>query len=373
MRVVIAGAGVAGLACALALRQLGFDCHLQERVAGTGRDGMGFLLTPMVSGLLRGLGVADATLARAPLRGFSLQEPGGREPGVATLPAGFAGASRAGLMQALRQAWADEARVQRGRPVVHYEFDRSGQRGFALLQDQAELHADLFIGADGARSRARQQLFHDPGLVAAQVHEFVGLAQAPGLGRGLGGCFRKLHHRPRGLAFGLLPVDEDQAVWFLQFDARRHAAWTRPGASPPSELLQQVVGRWPAPVPALLAATVPSHIHHWQPLDGDVPPTLVRGRLVLAGDAAAPLLPFTSQGVAAALADALALRDALRGVHDAAGLAPALARYDALRRPARQRLVLAGRRMALEFLQPSPPPGAVQRVPVALDEACEPA
>ena len=146
-----------------------------------------------------------------------------------------------------------------------------------------------------------------------------------------------------------------------------------PSPPPPSELLQQAVGHWPAPVPALLAATAPSCIHHWQPLDGDVPPTLVRGRLVLAGDAAAPLLPFTSQGVAAALADALALRDALRGVHDPAGLAPALARYDTLRRPARQHLVMEGRRMAQEFLQPTAPPGAAPRVPVVFDEACEPA
>lgn len=372
MRVVIAGAGVAGLACALALRQLGFDCRLHERAAGPGCGGMGFLLTPKVSGLLQQLGVAADALARVPLRGFTLQELGGRGPVTAALPAGFAGASRAALMQGLLAAWGDEARVLRGRAVLHYEFDRSGQRGFALLQDHTELYADLFIGADGARSRARQHLFPGTGLVAARVHEFVGLAQAPGLGRELGGCFGKLHHRPRGLAFGQLPVGEDQAVWFVQFDAERHAAWTRPGAPPPGDLLQQALGHWPAPVPALLAATAPACIHHWQPQDAEVPPALARGRLVLAGDAAAPLLPFTSQGVTAALADALALRDVLRHVRDAAGLAPALARYDALRRPPRQRLVAEGRRMAQEFLLPRPPATA-PCMPVALDEACEPA
>ncbi len=372
MRVVIAGAGVAGLACALALRPLGFDCHLHERAVGAGCGGMGFLLTPKVSGLLRALGVAEETLARVPLHGFSLQEPDGDGAFTTALPAGFAGASRAALMQALLEAWGDEARVLRGRPVVHYEFDRSGHRCSAMLQDQTELHADLFIGADGARSRARQQLFPGTGAVPARVHEFVGLAQGPGLGRSLAGRFGKQHDRPRGLAFGQLPVDEDRAVWFLQFDAERHAAWTRPGAPPAAELLQHAVGHWPAPVPALLAATAPPCIHHWQPLDGDVPPALMRGRLVLAGDAAAPLLPFTSQGVATALADALALRDALRSVHDAAGLAASLARYDALRRPPRQRLVAEGRRMTQEFLQPCPPGGA-QRVPVAFDEACEPA
>jgi salicylate hydroxylase len=61
----------------------------------------------------------------------------------------------------------------------------------------------------------------------------------------------------------------------------------------------------------LPAATESRDMHVWCPLDTDLIPYFHQKNLVLAGDAAHPLSPFTSQGVSSAIADAEALANAL--------------------------------------------------------------
>src|SRR5262245_24634463 len=72
--------------------------------------------------------------------------------------------------------------------------------------------------------------------------------------------------------------------------------------------------------------------HAWRKWALNVLPPLsawARGRIVLIGDAAHPMLPYLAQGGALALEDALVLADCL---HDAADPRAALSRFAALRR-----------------------------------------
>jgi 2-polyprenyl-6-methoxyphenol hydroxylase-like FAD-dependent oxidoreductase len=77
--------------------------------------------------------------------------------------------------------------------------------------------------------------------------------------------------------------------------------------------------------------------------------------VVLLGDSAHPMLPFTSQGSSAALEDALRLATVLRGTNggDAVEVREALQRYSALRGPELVPLLEEGRELRRLFLDPT--------------------
>ncbi len=80
-----------------------------------------------------------------------------------------------------------------------------------------------------------------------------------------------------------------------------------------------------------------------------------RGNVALAGDAAHPLLPFTSQGVNSSLEDAVLLSGLLQRCRGPQDLPDLLRSYERQRRPKRLGCVEAGPRMARAFVQPSQP------------------
>ena len=97
-------------------------------------------------------------------------------------------------------------------------------------------------------------------------------------------------------------------IWFLQVDA---AAVRFEGldASGRSSLVRELVGDWSLPVLDLILRTNFGRSYVWRTADMDPLPSLASANLAFVGDAGHPLLPFTSQGVASALVDAVALGD----------------------------------------------------------------
>jgi salicylate hydroxylase len=84
----------------------------------------------------------------------------------------------------------------------------------------------------------------------------------------------------------------------------------------------------------------------------DAPSSMVRGNVALIGDAAHPLLPFTSQGANSALEDAADLVAAVATCTSPDELEPALRAYSHRRRPRRASHVAAGRSIAADFVNP---------------------
>jgi len=163
-----------------------------------------------------------------------------------------------------------------------------------------------------------------------------------------------------GLAVGLLPLARGRLVWFVQFDTERHG-W--PHAAGPLPFLTDLLRRFPPWLREVIAATESGLPHHWRPLDLDPPTRLVGPNIVLLGDAAHPLLPFTSQGVNLALEDACLLRDLLRDAGDSAAIEAALRAYERNRLPLVRHYVAAGRGMAAAFLTLGPDRGLLPVAP----------
>jgi 2-polyprenyl-6-methoxyphenol hydroxylase-like FAD-dependent oxidoreductase len=245
----------------------------------------------------------------------------------------------------------------RGAPdqLVHYNhgFERfvwHRERARAVCFQNGRSHrADAFIAADGVRSSCRLSLGCGAMTTPGRVKEIVAHVRQPLLAAELGHRFLKVLDPAGGLAVGLVPVGDGRLIWFLQFDSQRFAV---PQPCELGAFLEELIRPFPAVVRHVLGATDPARAHLWHTVDEAPATRWSKGNVVLAGDAAHPLLPFTSQGVNAALEDAVLLSDLLLGCRDPGELPELFDVYERQRRPALLGCVDAGRQMARDFVQP---------------------
>ncbi len=348
MKVAIFGAGLAGLACAISLDAEGHDCEIYERTRQAQDAGMGFILLPEAITGLVSLGVLlQGNRSGVPLAHYICRNSSGEVLEQQSLPAGTR-SFRRDLIAAMT------ASLNGSLPIVfHSELDRleldsqGGVRG-AYFSSGCKVDAELYLAADGSRSRARAAIYPHWSTRSAPVAEVVGMLRCADAIGWSQGNFNKFHAQSGGLAFGVVPVDRDHLVWFLQFDVEK---FQLPPDTPEALLnfVENLVGEWAEPVPHLLHHTDFSRVHLWRPVDADLVPQFYRGKLVLVGDAAHPMLPFTSRGVSSAIADAIVLTEAL---HATDNLNRALARYSAQRWRECAPYISKGRDLTRNFLAP---------------------
>lgn len=272
---------------------------------------------------------------------------------------GSLGVLRRDLVALLRQALPASVRLEAGRAIG---LEARGPGSFAVVdEDQKRWCADLIVAADGVHSSCRPGLFPEARLTPERVTELVLSLADPTLRRELAGRCRKFQDPASGLALGLLPCRDERLVAYAQFATARHPAPGREGDV--ASFLEARFGGWNPLLERLLANLSTASSHLWHTTDLDPLPRLHCGNMVLVGDSAHPLLPFTSQGSAAALEDALCLAATLAGTdgRDAQELPIALERYSQRRSRALQPLVQQGRALRHRFLDP----GSAATAPVA--------
>lgn len=310
---------------------------------------MGFIMMPQGLAGLRSFGVALPDIAGGvPLHRYRHRNAAGKIVGEQAMPAGAFAVCRRDLMAALEQALPGDGVLAYGAELDTLRFDASGHVAAARLRSGERIQAGLYVGADGHRSRARQELFPHWPMAQARVMEMVGITGNAQVRHWARCDLNKFHADDGGIAIGLLPVNDEHVVWYLQFDSQRFP----PPAPDPSArrvFAHRLVGAWADPIPSALAGCDFSRVHLWRPVNGDLVPRFHQGNLVLVGDAAHPLLPFTSQGVSSAIADAVLLADAL-AAEDVLG--DALAAYSIERRQHRAPFVAQGRALTRNFLAP---------------------
>jgi aspartate/methionine/tyrosine aminotransferase/2-polyprenyl-6-methoxyphenol hydroxylase-like FAD-dependent oxidoreductase len=371
MEIAIFGAGIAGLMAGITLRSQGHHCRIYERMRQGHETGMGFILMPEGIDCLQSFGVKlTGEHSGAPLHRYCCRSSAGQILYEQPLPAGARSMRRKDLLAALLQALPADGAPVFDAELSGLEFDAAGNVVSARLNTGETVKAAVYVSAEGIHSRARQALFPAWPSEQAQVLEVVGLVQCPNTVRWASHNFNKFHAAGGGIAFGTLAVDAGHVIWYLQFDANRFPLPPEDAEDPPlarRQFVKSLVGDWAEPIPHLLDITDFSRTHLWRPLDADLVPSFHRGNLVLAGDAAHPLSPFTSQGVSSAVSDAVALAEALKAGSD---LEPALARYSAERREQCAPYVAKGRELTRHFL--SPQIGSTILLPIAQSEHLEP-
>ncbi len=326
------GAGVAGLAVALALARRGVPVQVVEQAPEIREVGAGLQISPNGAAVLRALGLG-ADLDRTSQKAVAVALCDGLT-GKAVLRLDLARlrsrqdyrfVHRSDLIAMLAAA-AVAAGVTILLGVVVEDLRLSGGPP-RLLLDGTEAAAGLLIGADGVHSAVRQALNPGAGPQFSGQVAWRALVADTGSAEAVAQVFmgpgRHLVSYPlRGGALRNIVAVEERTGWAAE-------GWQH--RDDPAQLRAAFVG-FGGPVPGWLARV--QEVHLWGLFRHPVAPVWHRQGAVILGDAAHPMLPFLAQGANMALEDAWVLADCLAGGGD-------LAAYQAARQGRVQRVVAA--------------------------------
>jgi 2-polyprenyl-6-methoxyphenol hydroxylase-like FAD-dependent oxidoreductase len=331
--VVVAGAGIGGLAAAAALRGVGWDVLVVERAPELAEVGAGVGLWPNA---VRALEVIDPDLARTLCRRWALRGEMGLRSAQGRWPARL-GTSwferRYGSPVVLVARRVLLALLAELVPVADLWLSSTlgsarcaGSRAVAYGQGPAgafEIETDLLVAADGVHSALRSLV--DPRATARYAGHTAWRALIPaGLAPPVPGSSDTWG---QGRRFGYAPMGDGGVYWFASTLAAAGGVMT----SHELPVLRERFGGWHEPIPSLLEATPAAAL-----LRNDVwrlhppPRRLASWRIALVGDAGHAMTPDLGQGASQALEDAATLA-ALIAQAGPTVIPAALSRYNAAR------------------------------------------
>lgn len=357
--VLVAGAGIGGLAAALSLHRAGFRVAVREAVAEIRPLGVGINLLPHSVRHLFELGLESALDASAirtsELRYYSKhgkliwREPRGTDAGYRWPQYSIhRGRLQMLLLEAARERLGRDA-VLTGQAVVDLAETDGRVRIRLRTPDGAEdeTEARLLIAADGIHSAIRRKFYPAEGApIWNGAVLWRGLSEARPYLDGRTMCMSG-HQAQKFVNYPLGPADPSSGLapinWIaeLRFDPGkgwRREDWNRAGRI--EDFLPRFADwtfDW-LDIPALVRSA--GAIYEYPMVDRDPLARWTFGRTSLLGDAAHPMYPIGSNGASQAILDARALTAALMK-H---GPEPeALQDYEMERRPKTSAIVLANR------------------------------
>jgi 2-polyprenyl-6-methoxyphenol hydroxylase-like FAD-dependent oxidoreductase len=345
-RALIVGAGIGGLAAAIALRKAGWAVRVFERSASLRELGFGVGLAPNAMAALGELGVGDAVRARGfePTRA-EMRRLDGTVLKRAVVPPGILGgpfvvAMRPALYGLLLEA-ADASSVTAGTEAAGFSIN--GRNVTLRLADGTNAEGDLLVGADGVRSIIRRQLHpSDPPPRPSRIVSVRGAVD--GAVGHLGGS-DAIYYLGPGIESAFIRASATGIYWFfavaeelLPEKVRLEAERTHSADPPLAHMAPQFDDTFRA------VTSVTTELRYDGVLvDRDPLPRWGRGPVTLIGDAAHPMLPHTGQGAAQAIVDAVTLGTMLAPEGE---IEATLRRFEGERQAKTAALVRQGRRTA---------------------------
>lgn len=350
MKIVVIGAGIAGLSCAITLRKAGHEVIIAERYQFFREVGLGFVIMPNGLAALDAIGVGSAVRDNGcMLQHAILQDVHGDTIKSDAIP-NCLGIKRSRIIDALNALLPQDIFVT-GFHFSHFNFNASGKAIEAVSEDGKTLGADLFVAADGANSFTRNLLFPEHKLRQTNIQELVGIATVPALMNQINANLLKTQNFEANLSFGILPCGKHQVIWYMQFNSEKYPLTDLTDIGK-KQFTKKHLAAWPEMVQKVLAATEFSKVFLWVTRDMDVMPQWHRENVVLAGDAAHLALPFTSQGTNSALDDAFELGKLLANANADTDFNALFQQYHTQRAVAIERYLQFGRMLEQRFLYP---------------------
>lgn len=349
MKVVVIGGGIAGITAGALLHRRQHDVVVCEREFGIPARGNAFLMHNDGVGILNELKKIDRKIYM-PLPGktinkFVLKRPSGKE-----------------LMNMKISPWQCIKRsefinflyslvpydiVREGRVFDRFLYD-NGKAIAAVFQNGEIEYGDVFIGADGSNSRVRADILGPTNYTPVEVKEVVGISRNSRIVEQYKDTFTKFQSNVKGIAFGFIPTNDEEVVWFMQYDpAIDDVADKSPEAL--KEFCLNMTNRFPDVVREVIESDDFSNTYIWFTRDFDLLPTFHKGNVVLIGDAAHLALPFTSAGTTNAIRDAKVL---LEYMDECSDLDEAFSKYYSSRITDLSTQLEMGRKLKANFLKP---------------------
>ncbi|WP_419236544.1 FAD-dependent oxidoreductase [Serratia fonticola] len=337
-KVVIAGAGIGGLAAAACLKKSGFDVEIFERASELRSVGSGLSLMANALTALADVGVKPDFKDARVFESLKFLTSDGRpirdiDFGVLTHRIGQPNLAihRATLQQALLEQVVD-CKIELGVTATGYFHDGNGV--IVNFNDGRKLRADVLIGADGFNSNIRASMvglerptdwhyiiwratlaFHHPKVTPGYVAHYWG----------------------RGQRFGLADIGGGNVYWWgtMNMSPEQARDWHAGKAG-----IQQLYSGWAEEVQQVIAATPEEGISSIPAQDRSFLERWGDGPVTLLGDAAHPMLTSLGQGAGLAIEDAAVLAHCLATIDDPR---TALRTYENRRRE-RSRIMVEGSR-----------------------------
>jgi salicylate hydroxylase len=335
---VVVGGGIGGLAAALGLARVGRSVTVLEKAPEFGEVGAGLQLGPNASRMLDKLGVLDAVHQAAvfPRRLAMCDIHDGKQ--IAELDLGRKFKERYGYPYVvmhrtdLHRALLDACRsiptisLNTGCDVVDV-MERGGDVHVAVCGDGRKFEAEAVIGADGIRSVIRARLISDGEPVDSGYVAY----------RGAVAMSETAEHARL----------DDVVLWtgheihLVEYPVRRGelynqvAVFRSPTGANDTDLqgISAELDRRYASACSHVRRALPTigRTRRWRLYDRKPVAGWSRGRIVLLGDAAHPMLKYLAQGACQALEDAVCLSEMVREYGN--DLERAFVEYEELRAP----------------------------------------
>ncbi len=351
--VLLAGGGIGGMACALALAEAGFEVDVFEQAPEIGEIGAGIQLGPNAFNALDALGCGPRMRARAVYTDDLIMMDAVDESVVGLIP----------VREAFRQRFGNPYAVIH-RADIHLSIYEEVQTKPNVRVHTSTKIASVDVRADGASvTDTKGNVFHGAALIGCDgVHSVVrkqllgdGGAHVPGHVVYRAVCPRD--EMPEDLRWNAAAIwvgpkchivhyplrGGEQYNIVVTFHSREHEEWgVREGSR--EEVLSYFTHISEKPRQLL---EKPTSWRRWTIADRDPVLKWGEGRYTLMGDAAHPMLQYMAQGACMAMEDAVTLREALKVT--GRDLEKAFRLYEEKRIPRTARVVLSAREMGRIF------------------------
>ncbi len=338
-RIAIVGAGLGGLATAIALRLRGFEVQVYEQAPELGEFGAGINLSPNSIKVFEALGLFDKLRAIA-------AEPAGltwRDWGEDHIRyclkfgdfekrygAKYYVCHRSDLHRLLSEAVSPES-IHLGKRCVSVE-PRNGSAALTFA-DGSSAEADVVVGCDGIRSAVRSQIFGGEGPRYAGTMCWRALAPSDSLPKDYHDRYVNQWSGDGGFVVSYY-IRQGKFINFVC--VRQQPGWTEQSWSVPSGV-DELLAAFPnagSKLRTMMAAA--TSCSKWGQFTGEHAPRWTKGRITLLGDSAHAMLATFGQGANMAFEDAYVLAQWLKTSDDDPDAA--LASYEAARKPRTTRL-----------------------------------
>lgn len=343
-KIAVVGAGISGLSMANYLEKHKIDYHIYERRKKEDLAGHGFLIPQ--EGIEYLSQIIDPSLLFKHgnfLKKYIQYSHTGKKLGEKDLSSVFA-ISRYSLINLLAQNISPE-RITYNTTIIPCET----QIGRLKQSDEIYIDANLAIISDGSRSRIRRSLFKDEKMKIVRESEVVNIIKNKEIADTIENDFIKFHHDQGGLTFGILKLSDDTILWYSQFDNEKYKINEYSCDSLKNYMLE-VFEDWHPLVSSIIQKSSYENVHLWCVYELEELNPFYKDNIVFIGDAAHPLIPFTSQGVTSALKDAHLLTKYLV---EGENIAEIFKKYEAKRKPEIEIHIQNGRTLLNQFLLPT--------------------
>jgi len=338
-RVAIVGAGLGGLAAAIALRQKNFEVKVYEQSADLGAFGAGINISPNAVRVFEALGLQQRLhdVSFEP-RGLIWRDAAdGQAQNLVRLDRA---ASRFGAnyyathrsdLHSLLAAAVPASCIEASKRCAGIELgDDTVELTFA---DGTRAEADLVVGADGIRSVVRRNLFGGEGPRYAGHMCWRTLVPTEALPPNFHNLYVTNWTGPDGF---ILSYYVRRGKFINIVAVRRQDDWKEESWSVPSSKEEMVSGfpRAGSQVHTILGNA--GQVFKWGQFTGEQASKWTLGRAVLLGDAAHAMLATFGQGAAMAFEDSYVLADRLAANRN--DYAMGLVEYEMIRKPRATRI-----------------------------------